>query len=514
MSSSHYDVVVLGVDLAPLTCAALLAKRGFRVLVLGQGTAPASYRLGAFRLPRRPCMFTAHTTPIAERVLAELGLHPSVRRATRALDPAFQVALPNHRVDMPRDAALLEREIEREFARVKRPALDFFARVDDLSAVVDALFARDAAWPPESLWERRRAARASAHVPFERNTTGPDILSEFPEDHPFRAVALAPYMFAADADTWPAPALGLARLLASAQRTLGLDGGHAVLADFLRERIAAHGGSVRLDERAQAVVVRRGTAVAIVLAGSGEEVAAEFIVAGTDVDALLRLVPDRHPFEELYDRYGEPRIRLYRYALNVVLPVGVLPEAMGTNVFRLGAMRGADARVSGSPDDAYHLQRTSLDARTELVTIEALLPSGRVESEDGYLDGSRARLLDVLEDVAPFARDRVLVADSPHDGLLPDAHDATVDASLDVTERRGPHTMQAVHAFPVMSQHGLCALPPRTPIRRLLLCNTQVMPALGMEGQWLAAASVARIVTHADRTRAWMRRRTWSRVRI
>ena len=513
MSASHYDVVVLGADLAPLTCAALLAKRGFRVLVLGQGTAHAAYRLGGFRLPRRPCIFTAHGTPVAERVLAELGLQPAVRRASRALDPPFQVVLPNHRVDMARDPALLEREIEREFARVKRPALDFFARVTDLSTAVDALFAHDATWPPESLWERRRAAHASAHVPFERDTPGPDILAEFPEDHPFRATAIAPHLFASDADAWPAPALGLARLLACAQRTVSLDGGHAALSDLLRERITAHGGTVRIDERAHAVVVHRGTAVAIVLAGSGDEVAAEFIVAGTDVDALLRLVPDRHPFEELYDRYGEPRVRLYRYVLNVVLPADVLPEAFGAHVFRLGPNRVVDARAS-SAEDAVHLQRTSLDERTDLVTIEALLPSGRVESEDGYLDTSRARLLDALEDVAPFSREHVVLVDSPHDGAPPVVHDATLDVSLDVTERRGPHTMQAVHAFPVMSQHGLCALPARTPIRRLLLCNTQMLPSLGMEGQWLAACSAARIVTHADRTRAWMRRRTWSRVRI
>lgn len=514
MSSSHYDVVVLGADLAPLTCAALLAKRGFRVLVLGQATAPASYRLGGFRLPRRPCMFTAHGTPIAERVLAELGLQPAIRRATRTLDPAFQVALPNHRVDMTQDPALLEREIEREFARIKRPALDFFARVDDLSAAVDTLFARDATWPPETLWERRQAARASAHVPFERDTLGPDILSEFPEDHAFRATAIAPYLFASDADAWPAPALGLARLLASAQRTIGLDGGHAALSDLLRERVAAHGGTVRIEERAQAVVVQRGTAVAVVLAGSGDEVAAEFIVAGTDVDALLRLVPNRHPFDELYDRYGEPRIRLYRYVLNVMLPVGALPRAFGAHVFRMGPARAGDTRSVRSADDAYHLQRTSLDARTDLVTIEALLPSGRVESEDGYLEACRARLLDVLEEVAPFAGEHVTLLDSPHDGLPPTVHDTTLDASLEAGERRGPHTMHAVHAFPVMSQHGLCALPVRTPIRRLLLCNTQVLPSLGMEGQWLAASSAARIVTHADRTRAWMRRRTWSRVRI
>ena len=47
--TSYYDVVVLGTDLAPLTCAALLSKRGFRVAVLGQQTDRPDYAVGRFR---------------------------------------------------------------------------------------------------------------------------------------------------------------------------------------------------------------------------------------------------------------------------------------------------------------------------------------------------------------------------------------------------------------------------------------------------------------------------------
>jgi hypothetical protein len=509
VTSSHFDVVVLGADLAPLTCAALLAKRGFRVLVLGQGRPPPAYRLGAFQLPRRPCVYTAHGTPIAERVLAELGLHPSVRRVTSTVDPALQVALPDHRFDVAQDTATLDREIEREFPRVKRPALDLFTRVEELSGAIDTLFARDMAWPPDSVWDRRMTARASAHLPFERDTTGPDLLHEFPEEHPFRAVALACHVFLSDAETSPPPALGVARLLARARNAPHLDGGYHALATLLRERLIAHGGTLG-DERAQAVVVRRGAAVAVALAGSDDEVSADFIVSGVDLDALLRLVPDRSPFEELFDRYGEPRVRRYRYTLNALVPTARLPEAWRARVFRLAAHRATDTRGVPTTDDACHLQRSVLNERLELITIETLLPSGRVENEHGYLESMRERLLHALEDVAPFTRERCVAVDSPCDGRPPDAFERGFDVSLERSERRGPETMTAVHDFPVVSQHGLCALPVRSPIRRLLLCNAQVLPSLGMEGQWLAAATTARIITRSDRSRAWMRRRPWS----
>ncbi len=512
MTTSHHDVVVLGADLAPLTCAALLAKRGFRVLVLGQGGLTPTYRLADHVLPRRPFVFTAHGTPVAERILSELGLQQSVRRLTHPVDPAFQLVMPGHRLDVTPDPELLDRELEREFPRVKRPVMDFHDRATQMSKALDGLFERDLVWPPETLWERRQVARATAKLPLVRDAPTPDILAELPEEHPFRASALAVGAFASDADAWPPATLASARLYANAhRRPAGMERGLAALTEMWIERLHAHSGTLRMGERAEAISVSRSGVDGVTLAGSGEEISAGFVVAGIDVAALMRILPDRAPFEALFDRYGEPQIRLYRYTLNAILRRGGLPQAMARDVFRVG-----DARAAAGIEDALHLQRTPLDEKHELVTMQALLPSRRVENDRGYLDGSRERLLAVLADLVPFVGDSLVLVDSPHDGRPPLSLGRTsaLPLALEPGDRRGPHTMQALHAFPVWSHSGLCALPVRTPIRKLLLCNTQVMPALGMEGQLLAGSSAARIIAGADRSREWMRRRPWSRVRI
>lgn len=74
--------------------------------------------------------------------------------------------------------------------------------------------------------------------------------------------------------------------------------------------------------------------------------------------------------------------------------------------------------------------------------------------------------------------------------------------------------MPVVYGFPVHRTLGLCALPIRTPIKRLLLCNAQVVPGLGLEGQFLTAWSAARIVTRSDRKKEWMRRGLWTKVEV
>ena len=61
---------------------------------------------------------------------------------------------------------------------------------------------------------------------------------------------------------------------------------------------------------------------------------------------------------------------------------------------------------------------------------------------------------------------------------------------------------------------GLGGEPVRGPVERTLLVGRSVMPALGQEGQLLAAWAAARIVTKTDRRRDRMRRDMWTKVEI
>jgi hypothetical protein len=74
--------------------------------------------------------------------------------------------------------------------------------------------------------------------------------------------------------------------------------------------------------------------------------------------------------------------------------------------------------------------------------------------------------------------------------------------------------MPVVHSFAVASALTVCALPVRTPLRRLLLCSEQVAPGLGGEGELLAASAAAFCVSRSERSRDWMRRRLWTKVEI
>ncbi|MCH9686510.1 MAG: hypothetical protein K0V04_34070 [Deltaproteobacteria bacterium] len=79
-TTNHYDLVVLGSDVAGLVAAALVARRNKRVLVMPHGSAEGHVRLGnlTFGLDTAPVLHMG--SPPVQRVFQELGLWQQIRR--------------------------------------------------------------------------------------------------------------------------------------------------------------------------------------------------------------------------------------------------------------------------------------------------------------------------------------------------------------------------------------------------------------------------------------------------
>ena len=93
----------------------------------------------------------------------------------------FQVLGPRLRLDVPPDAALFGREIDREFPEVRRVVDDLYAELGRTNAAADAAFDKDVVWPPGGFWERRETMRVAAGLPHLREPIA-DFLAEFPRD--------------------------------------------------------------------------------------------------------------------------------------------------------------------------------------------------------------------------------------------------------------------------------------------------------------------------------------------
>ncbi len=510
MKRRHYDAVILGTQLEPLVAAALLAKRGFRVLVLGQGELDASYEIAGRRWPRSPHTFLAAHSPVARRVFSELAMGQVFRRRATAMDPSFQLVMPGLRFDATTDDDAMRRELDREMAEVLRVVDDFHDLALRTQADLDRILVRDLAWPPETFFERRDFARATAHQAFDRKGGGLHLFGELPQNHPFRLVVRAPGMFASHADPSQLSELAQLRLyLAWWRGAAKIEGGEAWVREALTEKIQTYGGEIRPGAKAARVITKRGSATGVELATSGEAVGANFVIHGGSLESLTRLVPGAS-LRQLFERYGEPSVRYYRYTLNVEVPAEAVPVGMASDVFAVRDPRRALVgpnllRIDVRPPD---------EEDRRVLSIEVLLERRAVEEQSSLLEGMRERVLGSLAEVVPFLGRHVLTVDSPHDGRELQDLAERKQVAPERPWLRGMRTMPRVYGFPVPGPLGLSAYPARTSLKRLLFCSAQAVPALGQEGSFLAAASVARLVTKSDRRKERMRRGLWTKAEL
>lgn len=513
--SKHYDVAVLGAGLGALTTAALLARRSWRVLVVGQGYKPPEYSYEGIALARRPFTFLAASSPAWGRVLAELAQTQTFKRRTTALDPMFQVLGPKLRLEVPPDVQLFAKEIDRVFPEVRRVVDDLYTDLARTNASADAAFERDVVWPPGTFWERRETSRVAAALPRLASASASALLAEFPRDHDYRGIVEAPARFASHAADLPE--FAVARLHGAWTRGVSrLARGEAELTDFLVERVRAHGGETRLGDRAVRIVQKRGRVSGVVLDADEAPNLVDFVATDHSTRALLDWTADFDPPRRAIASLPHLVVAEWRFVVSIVVRDEGLPPPLADEAFLLPSW---PLRDHPSPRPLVRLQRRrdpcGIDGATLLVA-EAIFP------DDSTLAMSRAReaVLDVVERLLPFVERHYVVVDSPHDGRpVWDYRSGSRRAVDRASARAGGGSIDAEPMPPrwrvdVPAFHGLAAEPIRTPLAGAFVVGPSTLPALGQEGELLAAWGAARVITRTDQRRERMRREMWKAMEI
>ncbi|MGC4090936.1 MAG: phytoene dehydrogenase [Polyangiaceae bacterium] len=392
MPSRYYDAVVLGRSLGALATAALLSRRDFRVLVLGQGQRPQTYRFEGKLLGRRSSTLLGASSPTFRRVLQELAYSPQFRRRTQNLDPMFSVISEGRRVEVPPDMDLFAREVDREYPEVRQLVDELYTSIASVNASADAAFERDNVWPPATLWERFETGRVGYSLPLLRAERGHDLLEKFPRGHAFRDLLYVPAQFASNL-SGPAealPAFALARLHGAWTRGIvALSQGEDELVEIFTERIEAQGGVCNLAGRARALMVRHGSAAGVIEDGEDEPTGAALVISDQFGEALADLSGGeglskaaRRDWPRLTADAGRFVVSVCARRKALPAPLGnvafILPEGVARRdprrpVVRLEQLDPAlfpDARPSAR-DEVTLIAETILPTRGALTLLEA-----------------------------------------------------------------------------------------------------------------------------------------------
>jgi len=483
LDTSYFDAVVCGSDLAGLVTAALLGRRGMRVLVCGLDRAPATFSAGGYTLSREPGLLPPPEGEPVARILRELNYVQIIRRRAPALQPAFQLVVPKHRLDFG-PAESLPRELAREFPAEAATITQALGRLQDTSGILEPLLGQDLTLPPDGFWERREVARVENQLP--RATT--DLLAPLPADHPLRAGLTA--LAALTTGFAPVDLNGVvqARAFDVARRgAFRLEGGLTALRALFTDRIATSSGEVRDKLTPIELVMKRGRVAGLRVSPRDETIGLDHLVWAGPLAGLVQLCGDKAS-RKLRETAASVRPACYRYTLCLLVRPDAIPEGMGTRVI---AVR--DPAQPLIEDNAVCITVGAEDHKRHQVPlwVDCLVPAAAASGE-GYLAVLRARLRDCIGRVLPFFERHLLVLASPHDGLPPELSHS--EPSLEPPEAIPATPMTPALTSDLPRALAVAGAGHATGIKNLILANGENLPGLGREGDFVSAWGAARLI--------------------
>ncbi len=473
-----YDVIILGSQLGGALAAALLAKRGYSVLLVEHdGTGPG-YEHDGFVLPYAPFVAPAlKTMPSVEEAFTELGLTTTFQRNQQPHLPELQLVLPRHRVDLHTDTARRRAELTREFSEQGERLLADIAATTTQHEPSDAFFKEGPPLPPDGFmegWNLKKRMRQHPGLETEPKLTG--------EDEPSKLLrGLLPFVVHLDQPESP---LARTRPLSQALQTpWRYPGGRDGLRQVLFDRFTELGGDLLSPENTDTYVVEElhfdgSRFSAVKLLRSDTLYRGSCLVSATDAGALRRLVTDRKKHRALSEQLDLSTIKSFLFTVNWVLPEAVLPRGMGelllldTQDVELGPLL-VQLHPARTPDGKD-------DPSLRVVCAGGFVPASVRDLGEGYLQSLALRIDAHLDALMPFTKDKRLLRSAPY---------------LDAGAVRGSRLMPHPHyTFDSEAVLGVTGLKQHTPAKNVLLAGREILPGLGLEGEFLAGTRAVRLV--------------------
>ena len=514
-----YDVIVLGGQLGGALAAALLAKRGYSVLLVEHDGMGPGYEHGGYLLPYAPHVMPPFKgLPILEEALTELGLNTQVARLLRPHAPELQLVLPRQRVDLHADEARRKAELARAFGDEGAGLFARLASAGTQHEATDALLKDLPALPPSGMMETWALNRwIKQHPQLEAGTqlTG--------DDAPARLLrGLLPFV-----THLPGQPAGLALGRALSQTLRGphrFPAGKEGLRELLNKRLVELGGDLLAHGHSETYI-----AESLAFDGSKFEgvrllrqdtlYRGGVLLGATDAQALRRLIPDKRSQRDLGDHLDASTTPSFVFTVNWVLPEAALPRGLGELVLydtedaELGPLllqthparlatalkdpyiqlvpAGKEARGGVreiTPKDAEKREAEHEEEGMRVVCAGAVVPASARELGEENLRAVADRIDAHLDVLMPFAARHRKLRSAPY---------------LDASGVRGSRLMPHPHyAFEGEAFLGVTGLRQRTPVKNVVLGGREILPGLGTEGEVIAGVRAVRLVQELFKKKA------------
>jgi len=478
MSTRFYEVAVLNPTLGGMVCAALLAKQGFRVLVLEdhaeEEASPPSP--GA----TNPFVFNGFPNPaLIQYLLAKLGVPLSIRQRFRPLEPSYQVVFPGFRINM-------ERSVEQTLDHL---AFHFPGHIEAIREFYQELEKIEEEWNKsleqgslsQVLMPRTRypgVLRGLSHALRGKHGQGfLKFLAQRVPDLGFQQFAIAQLTAFGQVPPESLNMLEGARLLRIPFRGIGAFNGEPLsMMNFLREQLHLNGAEVGKSEGVSHFLWGGDQVTGFVLRTTGDEIYCHTLVVNQFHPDLETLISQKRAGRQHRDLAVD--FKALSLAVHFGIDRRVIPRGMKDNIILVGdadqALEGRNLlAVSVGPpvEGLENLDRENLLRAVCFLSLEQVREHRR--------DEFRALTEDIftnLADLIPFL----------------DEFTSYIHLSPPETETAGPSRQPPAVLDPtVLGHHGIVRSPLNSLAPNLFILGRGNLPGFGVEGEILAGFAVA-----------------------
>jgi len=293
----RYDDIVIGSGMGGMTCAALLAKLGRKVLVLEQHYVPGGFT----HMFNRP----GYTWDVGVHAVGEVTHHSMTGRLLAhltdgeltwaSLGPVYDTfAFPEgFRIDFPDSPRQFRDNLIAAFPDEVRAIDNYLARVKEVAASMKGYYlARVAPHRLAPVVDRLLAKKALGFL--EQRTA--DVLAEITDNPRLRTVLVSQWGYYGAVPSRSSFAIQALVTKHFMHGGYYPEGGAGRIAETLLATVAAAGGWTRISTPVERILVEGGKAVGVRLANrDGEEIRARRVIsaAGVAATATRLLPPDR-----------------------------------------------------------------------------------------------------------------------------------------------------------------------------------------------------------------------------
>jgi phytoene dehydrogenase-like protein len=477
VTTRHYDVVVIGGRLSATICAALLAKRGLRGLIIDQG------ELASIDGRLLPDLILSDQGSLAmELVHMELGVKEDLKVRSQPISPIVQAIFPDQRIDLYTERGAMYSELRRGFGTEDAERFAKALRMlDEAEKNAGVYLSTAGELPPSGFFGKRQTAQAARNHPeLLKTVDASGILEGLPEE--LQEILIAPVSFLTHIDARRPNEIPIGRFARPVARFLRgafhLDDGRSLRELFLE--IAKRKG-FEVKTTGVESIDPKGKTIAIRVAGNRDVLITSDVLVDCSADLSgLDTIPMKTQSKELALMLQAAKPRGFLHALSIEIDRAVIPPGMGEYVILLNGRKDPTRFDQNDPDaeDRPVLLTSRISqsspSRLQIIGVHPVSASrahsGRMEQLDLIMRRRIERLIPFFAEGAP----------------------AIAPLSTSAATRENRPFLAHPHLLPDLDPlAGITGVSMRTTYKNIFVAGPAVMPGLGIEGEYLSALQAA-----------------------